>query len=88
MQQCNLHLVVCVNQSHYILRLARQWEIPIYNACARWAFFQISFRPQQEIEAKLWDGWTVHSGPSKEGREDVVRLVYTHYNVQIMLLHI
>ena len=49
MQLCNLHLVVCVNQSHHILKLARQWKFPICNACPRWALFQISFRPQQEI---------------------------------------
>ena len=43
-----------------MLRLARQWEI---NACARWALFHVSFGPQQEIKAKLGDGWTIHIGP-------------------------
>ena len=28
-QQCNLHPVEYVNQSHHILRLAKQWKIPI-----------------------------------------------------------
>ena len=55
---------MCANQFHYMLRLARQWKLPICNACTRWALFQISFRPQQEIEAKLGDGRTIHSGPS------------------------
>ena len=55
MQLCNLHLVVCVNQSHHILRLARQWKFPICNAYTRWALFQISFRPQQEIGGKWGD---------------------------------
>ena len=59
--QHNLHLVTCVNQPHHILRLAKQWKVSVCNASARWALFQISFRPQQEI---LGDGWTIHSGPS------------------------
>ena len=42
----------------------RQWEIPICNAYARWALFQISFRPQQKIEAKLGGGWKINSEPS------------------------
>ena len=59
-----MHIVLCVNliQSHHILGLARQWKIPICNVCARWALFLINFRPQQEIEAKLGDGQTIHSG--------------------------
>ena len=63
MQQCNLHLVVHVNKSYHILRLAKWWEIPICNAYARWALFQISFRPQQEIEAKLGMGRQSIMGP-------------------------
>ena len=27
--QCNLHLVVCVNQSYHSLRLVRKWKLPI-----------------------------------------------------------
>ena len=63
MQLCNLHLVVCVNQSHHILKLARQWKFPICNACARWALFQISIRPQQEIGEKLGMGGQSIVGP-------------------------
>ena len=55
-QLCILHLVVCVKQSYYILRLARQREFPFCNACARWVFFQIYFGHQQETKAKLWGG--------------------------------
>ena len=77
MQLCNLHLVVCINQSHHILKLARQWKFPICNAWARWALFQISFRPQQEIGEKLGDGRTIHSGPS------FARLRYIHYQEYI-----
>ena len=50
-QQHNLHLVVCVNQSHHMLRLARQWNIPVCNARARWVLFQMTL-----AGAKLGDG--------------------------------
>ena len=40
----------------------------------RWALFQISFRPHQEIEAKLGYERTIHSGPS------FARLWY-YYNI-------
>ena len=83
MQQCNLQLVVCVNQSHHNLKLARQWEFPICSACARWVLFQINFRPQKEIKAKLGDGQTFHSGPS------FARLQYILIGLLLMrLLHI
>ena len=28
-------IIYSLNQSHHILRMPRQWEIPIYNACTR-----------------------------------------------------
>ena len=63
---------MCVNQSRHRLRLARRWKIPTCNACAMWVLFQITFRPQQEIKAKLGDGRTIHSGLSS------ARLWYMH----------
>ena len=60
-----VQFVVCVNQSHHILKLARQCEFPIFeNICTRRALFQIRFRPQKEIKARLGDGRIIHSGPS------------------------
>ena len=71
-----------------MLRLARQRKIPICNACARWALFQISFRPQQKIEAKLGGGRTIHSGPSFARHDSYIQehdYVY-HFAALIMLL--
>ena len=55
---------MCKQVSPQSRATARQWEFPICNAFAKWALFQISLRPQKEIEAKLGDGRTFHSGPS------------------------
>ena len=46
---------MCKQVSPQSRATARQWEFPICNACAKWALFQISLRPQKEIEAKLGD---------------------------------
>ena len=55
-QLCKLHLAVCMNQCHHILKLAREWEFPICNVCAMWVLFQISFRHHQEINENF-SGW-------------------------------
>ena len=51
-----LHVVVCANQSHHT-----SGSLDSGKSLYRWALFQISFRPQQEI---LEDGRIIHSGPS------------------------
>ena len=59
-----LHIVVFVNQSHHILGLLDSGK-SLFNCsvCTRWALFQISFRPQQEIQAKLGVGEKSIVGP-------------------------
>ena len=75
LESSSLHLVVCANQCHHILRLARQWK----SLFAMFALLGALSRPQQETEAQLGDGWVIHSGPS------FTRLQYMHIR-QVELL--
>ena len=54
---------MCSGVCIHILKLVRQREFPISSACARWVLFQISFRPQKEVVAKLGEGRTIIMGP-------------------------
>ena len=63
-------------------------------ACARWALFQVGFRPLLEIEAKQGGGRTFVSGPSfarLRGNTDyfVVSLIiiYTDTYLQYKFVH-